>query len=153
MVPSFLSHIIAAVSLALPAMIISETTLPFLGLGLRPPAISWGVMLQDAQKPADAGPGALAALRRGARDRRDPGIQLPGRRAARRGRSIWLNRSSPFATCTRTSFRMKVWCARSMMGFGCQKRSCHLDDGTLQVALRIENTHATKTSAGDQDDD
>jgi len=49
MVPSFLSHIIAATSLALPAMIISETTLSFLGLGLRPPAISWGVMLQDAQ--------------------------------------------------------------------------------------------------------
>jgi peptide/nickel transport system permease protein len=49
MVPSFLSHIIAAVSLALPAMIISETTLSFLGLGLRPPAISWGVLLEDAQ--------------------------------------------------------------------------------------------------------
>jgi peptide/nickel transport system permease protein len=49
MVPSFLSHIIAATTLALPAMIISETTLSFLGLGLRPPAISWGVMLQDAQ--------------------------------------------------------------------------------------------------------
>lgn len=49
MIPSFLSHIIAAVSLALPAMIISETTLSFLGLGLRPPAISWGVLLQDAQ--------------------------------------------------------------------------------------------------------
>ncbi len=49
MVPSFISHIIAAMSLALPAMIISETTLSFLGLGLRPPAISWGVLLQDAQ--------------------------------------------------------------------------------------------------------
>uniref|UniRef100_A0A7C3A7Z7 ABC transporter permease n=1 Tax=Thermorudis sp. TaxID=1969470 RepID=A0A7C3A7Z7_9BACT len=49
MVPSFLSHIIAAITLALPAMIISETTLSFLGLGLRPPAISWGVLLQDAQ--------------------------------------------------------------------------------------------------------
>lgn len=49
MVPSFLSHIIAATTLALPAMIISETTLSFLGLGLRPPAISWGVLLQDAQ--------------------------------------------------------------------------------------------------------
>jgi peptide/nickel transport system permease protein len=49
MVPSFLSHIIAAMSLALPAMIISETALSFLGLGLRPPAISWGVLLQDAQ--------------------------------------------------------------------------------------------------------
>ena len=53
MVPSFLSHIIAAISLALPAMIISETTLSFLGLGLRPPAISWGVLLQDAQNIQD----------------------------------------------------------------------------------------------------
>jgi peptide/nickel transport system permease protein len=49
MLPSFLSHIIAATSLALPAMIISETALSFLGLGLRPPAISWGILLQDAQ--------------------------------------------------------------------------------------------------------
>jgi peptide/nickel transport system permease protein len=49
MVPSFASHIIAATTLALPAMIISETSLSFLGLGLRPPAISWGVLLQDAQ--------------------------------------------------------------------------------------------------------
>ena len=49
MVPLFLSHIIAAATLALPAMIISETALSFLGLGLRPPAMSWGVMLQQAQ--------------------------------------------------------------------------------------------------------
>jgi peptide/nickel transport system permease protein len=49
MLPSFASHIIAATSLALPAMIISETSLSFLGLGLRPPAISWGILLQDAQ--------------------------------------------------------------------------------------------------------
>ncbi len=49
MVPSFLSHIIAATTLALPAMIISETSLSFLGLGLRPPAISGGVLLQQAQ--------------------------------------------------------------------------------------------------------
>ena len=49
MVPSFLSHIIAATTLALPAMIIAETALSFLGLGLRAPAISWGVLLKDAQ--------------------------------------------------------------------------------------------------------
>ena len=48
MVPSFMSHIIAATTLALPAMIISETALSFLGLGLRPPAISWGVLLLQA---------------------------------------------------------------------------------------------------------
>jgi peptide/nickel transport system permease protein len=49
MLPSFTSHIIAATTLALPVMIISETALSFLGLGLRPPAVSWGVLLQDAQ--------------------------------------------------------------------------------------------------------
>jgi peptide/nickel transport system permease protein len=49
MVPLILSHIIAATSLALPSMIVSETSLSFLGLGMRPPAISWGVLLQQAQ--------------------------------------------------------------------------------------------------------
>lgn len=49
MLPSFTSHIIATVSLAVPAMILSETSLSFLGLGLRAPAVSWGVLLQDAQ--------------------------------------------------------------------------------------------------------
>lgn len=52
MVPSFSSHIIAAVTLALPAMILAETALSFLGLGLRAPAISWGTLLQDAQDVA-----------------------------------------------------------------------------------------------------
>jgi peptide/nickel transport system permease protein len=49
LVPSFMSHIIAALTLAIPEMIIAETSLSFLGLGLRDPAISWGVLLQDAQ--------------------------------------------------------------------------------------------------------
>ncbi len=49
MVPSFSSHIIATSTLAIPVMIISETSLSFLGLGIRPPAISWGVLLQEAQ--------------------------------------------------------------------------------------------------------
>jgi peptide/nickel transport system permease protein len=49
MVPTFLSHIIATSTLAIPGMIVNETSLSFLGLGLRPPAISWGVLLQEAQ--------------------------------------------------------------------------------------------------------
>jgi peptide/nickel transport system permease protein len=49
MVPSFLSYIIAALTLAIPGMILAETGLSFLGLGLRAPAISWGVLLQEAQ--------------------------------------------------------------------------------------------------------
>lgn len=49
MLPSFLSHLIAAASLSIPGMILGETALSFLGLGLRRPAISWGVLLQQAQ--------------------------------------------------------------------------------------------------------
>jgi len=49
MVPSFASHIIATVTLAIPAMILAETSLSFLGIGLRPPTVSWGVLLQEAQ--------------------------------------------------------------------------------------------------------
>ena len=49
MLPTFTSHIIATSTLAVPVMIINETFLSFLGLGLRPPAISWGVLLQEAQ--------------------------------------------------------------------------------------------------------
>ena len=49
MVPSFMSHIIASLTLAIPGMILAETALSFLGLGLRPPVVSWGVLLQEAQ--------------------------------------------------------------------------------------------------------
>ena len=49
MVPSFLSYIIASLTLSIPGMILSETGLSFIGLGLRAPAISWGVLLQEAQ--------------------------------------------------------------------------------------------------------
>ena len=49
MLPSFYSHIIATATLSVPGMIIAETSLSFLGLGLRPPALSYGVMLQQAQ--------------------------------------------------------------------------------------------------------
>ena len=49
MVPSFFSHIIASLSLSIPRIILFETSLSFLGLGLRPPIISWGVLLQEAQ--------------------------------------------------------------------------------------------------------
>ncbi|MFV0360752.1 ABC transporter permease, partial [Tropicimonas sp.] len=49
LVPSFLSHIIAVVTLSVPVMILSETALSFLGIGLQPPVISWGVLLQEAQ--------------------------------------------------------------------------------------------------------
>ena len=49
MVPSFTSHIIASLTLSIPGIILAETALSFLGLGLRQPAISWGILLQEAQ--------------------------------------------------------------------------------------------------------
>lgn len=49
LVPGVTSHIIASLTLAIPAMILAETSLSFLGLGLQPPVVSWGVLLQEAQ--------------------------------------------------------------------------------------------------------
>jgi peptide/nickel transport system permease protein len=45
--PGFTSHIIVTLTLSVPGMILGETALSFLGLGLRAPVVSWGVMLQD----------------------------------------------------------------------------------------------------------
>lgn len=49
LLPSFSSHIIATATLSIPGIILGETALSFLGVGMRPPAVSWGVLLQDAQ--------------------------------------------------------------------------------------------------------
>jgi len=49
LVPSFMSHIIATLTLAIPSMILAETALSFLGIGLQPPIVSWGTLLQEAQ--------------------------------------------------------------------------------------------------------
>lgn len=49
LLPNFSSHLIASVTLAIPAMILGETALSFLGLGIREPLVSWGVLLNDAQ--------------------------------------------------------------------------------------------------------
>jgi peptide/nickel transport system permease protein len=49
LLPSFFSYIIVQLTMAIPSMILGETSLSFLGLGLQPPVVSWGVLLQDAQ--------------------------------------------------------------------------------------------------------
>jgi peptide/nickel transport system permease protein len=49
LIPATFSHIIVVSTLAMPAMILAETALSFLGLGLRPPITSWGVLLKEAQ--------------------------------------------------------------------------------------------------------
>lgn len=49
LIPGFMSHLIASATITIPAMILGETALSFLGLGLRPPVTSWGVLLNEAQ--------------------------------------------------------------------------------------------------------
>ncbi len=49
LVPGFMSHLIASATITIPTMILGETALSFLGLGLRPPIVSWGVLLNEAQ--------------------------------------------------------------------------------------------------------
>jgi len=49
LLPNFMSHIIVSITLAIPYMILGETTLSFLGIGLQPPITSWGVLLKEAQ--------------------------------------------------------------------------------------------------------
>jgi peptide/nickel transport system permease protein len=49
LLPLFMSYIIVAVTMSVPSMILGETSLSFIGLGLQPPAVSWGVLLKDAQ--------------------------------------------------------------------------------------------------------
>ena len=48
LVPGFMSHLIASATISIPGMILGETALSFLGLGLRPPITSWGVLLNEA---------------------------------------------------------------------------------------------------------
>jgi peptide/nickel transport system permease protein len=50
LVPSFMSYVLVQLTLDIPGMILGETSLSFLGLGLLPPAVSWGVLLRDAQQ-------------------------------------------------------------------------------------------------------
>ncbi len=49
LLPGFTSHLIVSITFSIPAMILSETALSFIGLGMQPPAVSWGTLLQDAQ--------------------------------------------------------------------------------------------------------
>ena len=49
LVPGFMSHLIATATISIPTMVLGETALSFLGVGLRPPITSWGVLLKEAQ--------------------------------------------------------------------------------------------------------
>ncbi|GAA2864023.1 ABC transporter permease [Nonomuraea rubra] len=112
MIPSFASHIIASLSLAIPAMILGETSLSFLGLGLQAPAVSWGVLLEGAQNvrvvanaPWLLAPGvavvvvvvAMNFFGDGLRDAADP---YGAASRARRRKPFWRNRAGRQASAT-----------------------------------------------------
>ncbi|MCF6470571.1 ABC transporter permease [Nonomuraea sp. MG754425] len=112
MIPSFASHIIASLSLAIPAMILGETSLSFLGLGLQAPAVSWGVLLEGAQNvrvvanaPWLLAPGvavvivvvAMNFFGDGLRDAADP---YGSASRSRRRKSFWRGRAARRASAT-----------------------------------------------------
>jgi len=116
LLPGFTSHIIVVLTMSVPSMILGETSLSFLGLGLRPPIVSWGVMLQDcmsiqtmANYPWLLMPGVLIVLTvlcfnflgDGLRDAADPyamlvaGESQGGGGAAGGGRTPWTTMQEP----------------------------------------------------------
>ena len=88
LLPSFMSYLIVSLTLSIPGMILAETSLSFLGLGIRPPSVSWGALLKDAQnvRTVVQNPWLLVpGLFRGGGC---AGLQFPRRRPARRRRPV-----------------------------------------------------------------
>ena len=82
------AHIIASVTLAIPVMILSETALSFLGIGLRPPVVSWGVLLQEAQNMRSVATAPWLLLPCHGGDRRRAIAEFPRRWPSRRRRPV-----------------------------------------------------------------
>ena len=87
LLPSFASYLIVHLTLAIPDMIIAETALSFLGLGMRSPALSWECCCNGAEFPQHRRV-PVAADSRAVRGHHRDGIQFPGRRPARCSRSL-----------------------------------------------------------------
>ena len=69
LLPNFMSYLLVSVTISIPSMILGETALSFLGLGIQPPAVSWGALLRDvqqltvvAQRPWQMIPGAFVVI-------------------------------------------------------------------------------------------
>ena len=92
LVPGFMSHLIATATISIPGMILGETALSFLGLGLRPPITSWGILLTEAQSVSVIAFYPWLLLPDGAGDPRDPRLQLPRRRPEGRGGPVQVGR-------------------------------------------------------------
>ncbi len=89
MLPSFASHIIASLTLAIPGMILAETSLSFLGVGAAPAHRQLGRAAAGSAKHSLRFHGALAAAAGGRRHHRCAGTQFSGGWYARRSRPLW----------------------------------------------------------------
>ena len=88
LLPSFMSYLIVSLTLSIPGMILAETALSFLGVGIQPPAISWGALLPGRPERAHRGPGAVAVHPRPVHRHHRAELQLRRRRPARRRRPL-----------------------------------------------------------------
>ena len=88
LLPGFASYLIVSITLSVPQMILGETSLSFLGIGLRSPAVSLGVLLKDAQNISAIANSPLADDPGSVHHHHGDGVQLPGRRPARCRRSL-----------------------------------------------------------------
>ena len=83
MIPNAASHIIVIAALSIPGMILGETALSFLGLGILPPAVSWGALLRDAQQVSVVLQHPWLLIPAAGGDPHRAVVQLTGRRPAR----------------------------------------------------------------------
>ena len=90
LLPSFLSYLIVDLTLSIPRMILGETALSFLGLGLRPPVVSWGVLLNQAQNVKAVALHPWMLIPAVVRDRVGARLQPARRRPPRRRRPLRL---------------------------------------------------------------
>ena len=88
LLPSFSSYLIVSLTLAVPYMMLGETALSFLGLGIRAPAVSWGALLKEGPEHQDRRAVALAADTGAVRDPLRARLQLRRRRPPRRRRPV-----------------------------------------------------------------
>ena len=106
LLPNFAGYLIVNVSLDIPGMILAETALSFLGLGLRSPAVSWGAAAGCAEDP-QRGRVPVADYPRSVRGAHGAGVQLRRRRPARRRGSLQVTHHANWAAISRSRMRSR----------------------------------------------
>ena len=133
LLPSFLSYLIVSLTLSIPAMILGETALSFLGIGIQPPGPELGRAAAERPERAQRGPGAVAVHPRPVHRGHGTRLQLRRRRPARRRRPLYL--SSAYAVAATIGLPLL---ARSIREFQLEN-----DDHTIEIAGLVFNRSST----------